>query len=76
MRLEDLGPEFLSLSDNDALNLILSIRASRRISKKPVSVAKPRAANGNKKQMTLGINNITPEMAAMLLQKLQNKGVR
>lgn len=76
MRLEDIGPEFLSLSNDDALKLIMSIRASRRISKRPVVEAKPKSpTNGNKKQTTLSIDAMTPEMAAMLLQKLKGKGL-
>lgn len=67
MRLEDLVVPFDSISDEELLPRILSIRANRLISKAPIK--KPREKTT--KQTTLNISAISPEMAAMLLQKLQ-----
>lgn len=77
MILEDLITEFDNLSDDEQMKLILSIRASRRISKKSVVVKPEKTASktADKKAKTakLSIDALSPQMAALLLQKL--KGV-
>ena len=71
MILENLITEFKDKPDEEIAKLIMAIRASRRVSKKPVAVAKKKASVKNTKQQTLDINSISPGMAAMLLQKLR-----
>jgi len=72
-KLSTLKQGFNQLLSTEQLNLILSIRASRRVSKRQtiVRVAKPRAAS--KKQPpspeTL-LRMLTPELAAQLLAEL------
>ena len=67
MILEDITTDFLSLPDDKALELIMSIRANRRISKKPVAVKNTKQP----KQTELNLSAISPQMATMLLQKLK-----
>ena len=68
MILEELITEFHSLSDDDAMRLIMSIRANRRVSKRPVAT---KTADKKPKQTSLDINSISPQMATLLLQKLR-----
>ena len=72
MILEDITKEFHTLSDDEALKLIMNIRASRRVSKKPV-VSKPSSNNNSKSKakQSLSMDAISPAMAAILLQKLR-----
>lgn len=70
MQLEDITKQFTSLSDDEALKIIMSIRANRRISKKPVVVKNTKQAK-QPKQTELNMDAISPQMAAMLLQKLK-----
>jgi hypothetical protein len=69
MRLEDLVVPFDSISDEELLLRILSIRANRLISKAPIKKPKEKAT----KQTTLNISAISPEMATILLEKLRRK---
>lgn len=69
MILEDITTEFLTLPDDEALKLIMSIRANRRVSKKPV-VAKNKSVK-QPKETTVNMDAISPQMAAMLLQRLK-----
>jgi hypothetical protein len=71
MTLEDLKTEFLKLSHAEALTLIMDIRASRRISKRPI-VEKTKAAK-KVKNTEINMDTLSPEMAMMLYTKL--KGV-
>jgi len=70
-KLAQLKPSFSELDREARLALILTIRASRRISKRsPPVERKPRAASTRaKKQPTL-----TPELAAELLALLGEEG--
>jgi hypothetical protein len=68
MILEDITTEFSTLPDDEALKLIMSIRANRRVSKKPV-VAKNKTKQP--KETTVNMDAISPQMAAMLLQRLK-----
>ena len=72
MILEDITKEFHTLSDDEALKLIMNIRASRRVSKKPV-VSKPASNNNSKSKakQSLSMDAISPAKAASLLQKLR-----
>lgn len=67
MILEDITTDFLSLPTDKALELIMSIRANRRISKRPVVVKNTKQP----KQTELNLSAISPQMASMLLQKLK-----
>lgn len=71
MLLSDITKDFNSLSDDEAQQLIMSIRANRRVSKKPVVVKNNNKSKANPKQTTLNMDSISPQMAAMLLQKLR-----
>ncbi len=71
MTLEDLKTEFLKLSHAEALTLIMGIRASRRISKRPI-VEKTKTAK-KVKNTEIDMDTLSPEMAMMLYNKL--KGV-
>jgi len=71
-KLAQLKPSFSELDREARLALILTIRASRRISKRPPPAErKPRAASttSRKKSVTL-----TPELAAELLALLGEEG--
>lgn len=71
MILEDYKSSILEMSYDDAFALIMEIRRNRRISKKPIKTA---STQTNKKQGELMLDNITPDMAAMLLARLQEGG--
>lgn len=71
MILEELITEFLNRSDEENMSTIIAIRANRRISKKPVIVKNNNNSKSKTKQTTLNMDAITPEMAALLLQKLK-----
>lgn len=68
MILEELITEFKDLPEEEIARLIMSIRANRRISKKAV-VTKTSAKKS--KQTSLNMDAISPQMAALLLQKLR-----
>ena len=62
MILEELITEFHSLSDDDAMRLIMSIRANRRVSKRPVAT---KTVDKKPKQTSLDINSISPQNSSI-----------
>lgn len=71
-KLARLKPSFSSLSYSERLDCIRTIRANRRISKRPPSSDKPKRLNTAKKaptkrEATKLLAALTPEMAAALL---------
>ena len=70
--LKDLGkPSISELNTADSLSLILAVRNRRRT---PNPASKKRAAKAKKGSFTTLINNMTPEQAAEILKRIEEKG--
>lgn len=74
MILEECCTPFLNLSDEDALSLILKLRESRRISKKPIIVkAEKLSPRTNTLDLNKEISKLSSDSANALLLELLNR---
>jgi hypothetical protein len=69
VELKDLKKSISDLNDAELRELLSGIRSNRRISKRPPAVQRESKAKGEVSTEAL-MNSITPEMAAMLLERL------
>jgi len=72
VELADLKKSMTELGEDELHNLLSSIRANRRVSKRPQAVAKSSAAKSEVSTKTL-MDNLNPEQAAMLLAMMEGK---
>lgn len=70
MELSDLKKSISGLSEDELHNLLSSIRANRRVSKRPPAAVKKETTTAEISTKTL-LNNISPEQAAMLLKLME-----
>lgn len=72
MDLNDLTNSISKLSDDELINLIRTIRTSRRTPKATTTNSKPKAAKtSNPVSLDSLMNNLSPEQLAQLIETLE-----